>query len=119
MKNAILSVLSFALVLGMLAVSAPVQAAEKKAVQTVRLSVVDDHYVVTPSKVTKGIPVRMDVDVQTVKGCAGTVVISAFGVRKTVRKEDATIEFVPNKTGTFEIACSMNMVKGALVVTAR
>lgn len=55
----------------------------------------------------------------TVKGCAGTVVISAFGVKKTIKKEDATIEFIPDKTGTIEIACGMNMVKGALVATAQ
>lgn len=91
----------------------------QKKVQTVKLTVVDNAYIVTPSKVAKGVPVRMEADPDTVKGCAGTVVISAFGVKKTIKKDDATIEFTPDKDGTMAIVCGMNMVKGALVVTAQ
>lgn len=119
MKRLIVASLSLVVALGVLTVPARAQDAEKKDVQKVRLRVVDNRYVVTPAKVTKGVPVKMDVDVQTVKGCAGTVVISAFGVKKTVSKDDATIEFTPDKTGEVEIACSMKMVKGALTVTAQ
>ena len=88
----------------------------EKELQNVRLTVGDDGYVVTPSRVIKGVPVKMEVDLQTVKGCGRTVVISAFRVKKTVTKDDATIEFTPDKSGTIEIACGMNMVKGSLIV---
>jgi plastocyanin domain-containing protein len=121
MKRIIPLALSLVVIIG----SAPAyaQAASQrnqgKKVQTVKLHVVDNAYVVTPSTVTKGVPVRLQADPETVKGCAGTVVISAFGVKKTVTKEDAVIEFTPTKTGTIQIACSMGMVKGALTVTAQ
>ncbi len=92
------------------------QAAAKQ--QIVKLSVDDNGgYAVTPKAVTKGAPVKMEVDLDTVKGCARTVVINAFNVKKTVTAGDSTIEFTPDKTGNVEIVCGMNMVKGALTVT--
>lgn len=118
MKKILSLALSLVLVVGLGAAYAQAPNRQKK-VQIVKLTVVDNAYVVTPSKVTKGVPVKMEADLETVKGCAGTVVISAFGVKKTIKKQDATIEFTPDKTGTIEIACGMNMVKGALVVTAQ
>ena len=84
--------------------------------QLVKLSVGDKGYVVTPATVTKGVPVKMEVDLDTVKGCARTVVISTFDVKKTVKTGDNTIEFTPDKTGEIEIACGMNMLKGSFKV---
>jgi plastocyanin domain-containing protein len=107
--------LSFVVTFGVTAGHAQAPGQEEK-VQHVRLTVGDDGYVVTPSNVTKGVPVKMEVDLETVKGCARTVVISAFGVKKRVTTEDSTIEFVPDKTGTIAIACAMDMVKGSLTV---
>jgi plastocyanin domain-containing protein len=43
-------------------------------------------------------------------------VISAFNVRKTFTTASNTIEFTPDKTGTFNIACSMNMYRGTFSV---
>ena len=109
-------VLSFVLC-GVLAGVAQAAGQDKK-VQAVKLTVTDKgDYLVTPSKVTKGVPVKMDVDLQSVKGCARTVVISAFNVKKTVKQDDATIEFTPTKAGTIDIVCGMNMVKGTFTVT--
>ncbi len=89
-----------------------------KKIQTVKLTVGDTGgYVVTPSKVVKGVPVKMDVDLKTVKGCARTVVITAFHVKKTVKDGDTTVEFTPDKAGTIDIVCGMNMVKGTFTVT--
>jgi plastocyanin domain-containing protein len=118
MKRTIVLALSLVMIIGVAAASVRAAGPEKK-VQTVKLSVVDNAYVVTPSKVTKGVRVKMEADPATVKGCAGTVVISAFGIKKTIKKDDATIEFTPDKSGTIEIACGMNMVKGTLKVVAQ
>jgi plastocyanin domain-containing protein len=85
-------------------------------VQRVKLTVADNRYVLAPAKVTKGVPVNMEVDLQTVKGCARTVVIAALGVKKTVKKDDATIVFTPDKSGIIAIVCGMDMVKGSLTV---
>ena len=88
-----------------------------KQAQVVKLSFDDKGYVVTPSTVTKGVPVRMDVDLDTVKGCMRTVVIAAFNVKQTVKAGATTIEFTPTKTGTIQIVCGMNMGKGQFTVT--
>jgi plastocyanin domain-containing protein len=90
--------------------------AEKKT-QLVKLTVDDKgNYLVTPATVTKDIPVRMEVDLASVKGCARDVVIGAFNVKKTVKEGDTVIEFIPTKTGPVQVVCGMNMVKGSFKV---
>jgi plastocyanin domain-containing protein len=86
-------------------------------VQLVKLSFDDKGYVVTPSSVTKDVPVKMEVDLDTVKGCMRTVVIDAFGVKQTVKAGATTIEFTPTKSGPIQIVCGMNMGKGQFTVT--
>jgi len=87
-----------------------------KKVQKVKLSFDDKGYVVTPSTLTKGVPVEMDVDLTTVKGCMKTVVIESLKVKKTVKAGDTLIEFTPDKTGTVQVICGMNMGKGQFTV---
>jgi len=84
--------------------------------QDVKLSVSGGTYILTPSVLKKDIPVRMEADLSTVRGCARDVVISAFGVRKYVKTGDNIITFTPTKTGTINIACSMNMYRGTFTV---
>jgi plastocyanin domain-containing protein len=89
---------------------------QAKKAQAVKLSFDDKGYVVTPSTVTKGVPVRMEVDLDTVKGCMRTVVIDAFNVKQTVKAGATTIEFTPTKSGPIQIVCGMNMGKGQFTV---
>ena len=84
--------------------------------QVVKLSFDDKGYVVTPPTVTKGVPVTMEVDLDTVKGCMRTVVIDAFKVKQTVKAGATTIEFTPTKSGPIQIVCGMNMGKGQFTV---
>ena len=89
---------------------------QAKQVQVVKLSFDDKGYVVTPSSVTRGVPVKMEVDLDTVKGCMRTVVIDAFNVKQTVKAGATTIEFTPTKSGPIQIVCGMNMGKGQFTV---
>jgi plastocyanin domain-containing protein len=89
---------------------------QTRNVQLVKLSFDEKGYVMTPPTVTKGVPVKMDVDLDTVKGCMRTVVIGAFNVKQTVKAGATTIEFTPTKTGPIEIICGMNMGKGQFTV---
>jgi uncharacterized protein len=100
---------------GLTAAQAP-KPVEKKA-QVVKLTFDDKGYVVTPATVTKGVPVKMEVDLDTVKGCMRTVVINAFNVKQTVKTGETTIEFTPTKSGKIDIICGMNMGKGSFTVT--
>ena len=84
--------------------------------QDVKLSFINYNYVLEPSTLKAGVPVRMEVDMSTVYGCMRDVRIPAFGVSKYVKEGDNVIEFTPNKAGTFNIACSMNMGRGTFTV---
>jgi plastocyanin domain-containing protein len=89
---------------------------EQKKIQKVKLSFDAKGYVVTPATLTKGVPVEMDVDLDTVKGCMRTVVIESLKVKKTVKTGDTLIEFTPDKAGNVPVICGMNMGKGAFTV---
>ena len=84
--------------------------------QIVKLSVQGANYVLSPSEFKKDVPVRIEADISKMPGCSKSIVISAFNIRKTISSEDNIIEFTPTKTGTFNIACSMNMYRGVFTV---
>lgn len=88
----------------------------KNGVQEVTLAVEGSTYSPNPIRVTKGIPVKLVADLSSVRGCASSIVIPEFGVRKVVRQGDNTIEFTPGKSGTFQFSCSMGMYRGTIVV---
>lgn len=73
-------------------------------------------YIVEPSTLIKGVPVKMTVDLDTVYGCMRDIVISPFGVREYVKEGSNVIEFFPDKTGEIPIVCSMNMGRGSFTV---
>lgn len=98
------------------ATQAPDTQSNTGEVENVVLKVVGGRYVLEPSTLKKGIPVRMTADLNSVVGCSRDIVISAFGVRKYVSQGDNVIEFTPTKAGTINIACSMNMYKGTFTV---
>ena len=90
-------------------------AAVQDGVQTAKLSISGFGYKLDKSLLVD-VPARIEVDLKTVTGCATDIVIDAFGVRKRVSSGDNIIEFTPDKAGTFNIHCSMNMVRGSFVV---
>lgn len=83
---------------------------------TSTLKVVGSQYVLEPSSFKKGVPVKIQADMSQMPGCSKSIVISAFNVRKNLNANDNIIEFTPNKAGTFNIACSMNMYRGTFTV---
>jgi plastocyanin domain-containing protein len=118
LKQAMAAAVAAGFVVAVLAPGAAAQSGKDQATkaQTVKLSFDDKGYVVTPSTVTKGVPVKMEVDLATVKGCMRTVVIDAFNVKQTVKEGATTIEFTPTKSGPIQIVCGMNMGKGQFTV---
>lgn len=89
---------------------------QKGQIQIIKLSVQGSNYVLSPSEVKVGIPVRIEADMSKMPGCSKSIVISAFNIRKTVTTTDNVIEFTPDKAGTFNIVCSMNMYRGTFTV---
>ena len=85
--------------------------------QIVKMYVENGKYVLEPSSFKISVPVRIEADVSKMPGCSKSIVISAFNIRKTLNASDNVIEFTPDKAGTFNIVCSMNMYKGTFSVT--
>jgi len=85
-------------------------------VKIIKLSVENGKYVMDPSTIKKGDSVRIEADISKMPGCSKSVVISAFNIRKNLNEKDNVIEFIADKAGTFNIACSMNMYGGTFTV---
>ena len=89
---------------------------DNQETQIVKLSVKNGEYILEPPQLKKNVKVRLEADLPQMPGCSKSIVIPAFKVSKTVSSKDNTIEFIPDKTGTFNIACSMNMYRGTFSV---
>jgi plastocyanin domain-containing protein len=67
--------------------------------------------------VKRGRPVRIDFDRQEASSCSDTVVLGDFGISQPLPAFRTTpVQFTPEKTGTFEFTCGMNMLRGRLIV---
>ena len=89
---------------------------ENNEIQEVKLSTNGGNYVLEPAELKKDVLVRLEADLSKMPGCSRSIVIPAFDVSKTFSTNDNKVEFIPNKAGTFNIACSMNMYKGIFTV---
>ncbi len=92
--------------------AAPVQGGK----QIVKMTVQGSTYYPNPMVLKKGIPVEIQVDTNSVRGCFRGIQIPAFGVKKLVTATDNNIEFTPDKAGTFGFSCFMGMGRGQIVV---
>jgi uncharacterized protein len=80
--------------------------------QQVELKFINYEYKLSPETLLVDVPVRMEVDLDTVYGCMRAIMIPAFSVRQYVNEQNNIIEFTPTKTGVFNILCTMNMGRG-------
>jgi plastocyanin domain-containing protein len=68
-------------------------------------------------RVKKGQPVRLVFDRREKSPCSDEVVISDFGIRRFLKPfEKTVIDLTPTKTGSYEFACGMNMLRGRIEV---
>lgn len=67
-------------------------------------------------RVRAGEPVRIRFDRQEQSGCSREIVIPDFGIRREFPAFEATtVEFTPDRPGTYEFTCGMNMLRGQIV----
>ncbi len=64
-----------------------------------------------------GVPLRIKADLARITGCYKSFLIPELGVSGYFSPEHDTIEFTPQKAGTFTFTCSMGMGRGTLIVT--
>lgn len=88
------------------------------ALQKVRIDVTNLGFDPPLITVKKGIPVEFSVDVQTrLSGCMSVMVIPQFDVAQPLKPGMNTFTFTPDKTGEFDVICSMGIKETTLRVT--
>jgi len=98
------------------ATSGTANAEIRNGVQEVALNVSAAGY--NPGKLVmkKGIPVRIITDSTEDAGCVRGIMIPDFNINEPLEIGRDTLEFTPDKAGTFEFMCQMRMSKGTLEV---
>ncbi len=88
----------------------------KDGVQEVRITV-KGGYSPDVIRVKEGVPLRLVFDRQEASDCSDRVVFPDFQASKSLAPfATTTLEFTPNKSGSFGFACGMNMLHGTLIV---
>lgn len=95
------------------------EAVLKDGYQDVELRVTSSRYYPNVIVAKKGIPLRINVQMAQNAGCAQEILFPDFDTGKLIPAGGSDVlEFTPNKEGTFKFRCSMDMVRGQLIVTA-
>jgi len=83
--------------------------------QKITLSEKNYNYYPQTITVKAGKPVELTLD-SSVQGCLRSFTIKDLDVSQYAPTPNEVIRFTPNKTGTFNFACSMGMAYGKIVV---
>ena len=92
------------------------QAKMENGMQVATLSWGTLNYKPSTIKLKEGVKTRIIADTERLTGCYSSIVIPEFGVEKTFTETNNTVEFMPDKKGTFNFGCSMGMGKGTIIV---
>ena len=84
--------------------------------QVVNMTIGSRGYVPDVKVLKAGIPVRINLDVESINGCNNPLIIPQYGVEKDLTDGDAFIEFTPTKEGPLTISCWMGMITTKLTV---
>lgn len=67
--------------------------------------------------VKRGVPVRLTFRRLETSSCSERIIFPDFNIsRKLPEQEAVTLEFTPEKDGTYTFTCGMGMYKGTLIV---
>lgn len=97
--------------------SASAQTHKKPKLQTATVLITESGYSRTSIKLRRGVPTRITFLRQTDATCATEVVVSAYGIRRSLPLNTPTaVSFTPTRSGEFTFTCGMNMMRGKLIV---
>ena len=93
---------------------------EDAAVQTIEVEATDGGFQPQHVIVQEGMPTVFVVTRRTSSRCLEQIAIPAFGIEATdlPLNEPVSFQFTPERTGTFEFICGMDMQHGTIVVEA-
>ena len=93
-----------------------VQAKMENGLQSATLSWGKLNYQPSTIRVKQGVMFKLTADTDKLQGCYSSIVIPEFNVDKAFTKNDDSVEFMPDKKGSFNFACGMGMGRGTLIV---
>lgn len=97
--------------------AAPKAPAKAQTPQKVTITLPMDYKDQPAATVKAGQPVALTFFLKSEAGCGDTVTLPAAKWQKTLKVgEKATVVYTPTKTGPLNFACSMNHMKGSLLV---
>ncbi|MFZ2187151.1 MAG: sulfite exporter TauE/SafE family protein [Candidatus Moraniibacteriota bacterium] len=88
----------------------------ENGVQVVRMTEGASGYAPNKFTIRKGVPVRWIIDAQSPYSCASSIMMSKFGIKKSLKAGENVIEFTPTETGAIPFSCSMGMYTGVFTV---
>lgn len=94
---------------------------DESAPRTLEVTVTDEGYQPARFELVAGEPVRLAFRNEADMACAATVHSEDLGIPRTQlpKGETTVIELKPQRAGEFTFACGMDMMKGAVVVSAK
>jgi plastocyanin domain-containing protein len=99
-------------------ISGPTNAALQNGVQEINMNIESNGYSPNSFVLKTGVPVKWNIDVKQLTGCNSQLILRDYGITKNLQQGLNTIEFTPDKEGTFTFNCGMGMLRGSLIVTA-
>lgn len=67
--------------------------------------------------IKKGVPVRWEIQGVDISGCASSIVVPSYGIRKVLSRGLNVVTFTPRTAGIIPFSCSMGMIRGEFRVT--
>ena len=68
-------------------------------------------------RLKQGVPAELIFERHETTGCSDELVFPDFGIRRALPAHTQTkVEFTPDKAGSFQFTCGMNMLRGTIVV---
>lgn len=93
------------------------QKVASRKTQSVRIEVAAGGYRPEEFSLKKGVPARVTFIRKTEDECGEEVVFPNYNIRRKLPLNRAvTIAFTPRKSGTFNFACGMDMMRGKVIV---
>lgn len=94
------------------------EAVMKNDYQEIGLQIKADGYSPDVIIAKKGVPLKINMTSDNDAGCAIEIVFSEFNINRTVPAGSSeVIEIMPDREGTYNYRCSMDMYRGKLIIT--
>ena len=88
-----------------------------RKVQSAKVLITEQGYSRTSISLRRGIRARITFLRQIEATCGTEIVISAYGVRRSLPLNTPTVvSFTPRRSGEFTFTCGMNMMRGKLII---